>query len=161
MSELRLKAQEQETTLKSQIQVLEVLKKSTTDMHNLIQGLINFSQVYPPLNWSVVQVNLCCWRLVACWFGLMLTWCILHNCTGWTIPWMWCELYGSEKCFVLLSDYVLAISSSQNNIQCPAKCNMGWSKKSNMGQGPEKALWIMPKIKCPSIMQYGPSSLDC
>jgi hypothetical protein len=29
---------------------LEALKKSTTDMHNLIQGMINFSQVYPPLN---------------------------------------------------------------------------------------------------------------
>jgi hypothetical protein len=45
MSELRLKAQEQETTLKSQIEALEALKKSTTDMHNLIQGLINFSKV--------------------------------------------------------------------------------------------------------------------
>jgi hypothetical protein len=29
------------------------LKKSTTDMHNLIQGMINFSQVYPPLNWML------------------------------------------------------------------------------------------------------------
>jgi hypothetical protein len=50
MSELRLKAQEQETSLKYQTEALEALKKSTTDMHNLIQGLINFSQVYPPLN---------------------------------------------------------------------------------------------------------------
>jgi hypothetical protein len=97
------------TTLKSQTEALEALKKSTTNMHNLIQGLINFSQVYPPLNWSVVLVNLCCWWLVVCWFDSMLTWCMLHNCTGWTIAWMWCELYGSGKCFVLLSDYVLAI----------------------------------------------------
>jgi hypothetical protein len=36
MSELRLKAQEQETTLKSQTELLEALKKSTIDMHNLI-----------------------------------------------------------------------------------------------------------------------------
>ena len=50
MSELRLKAQEQETTLKSQTEALEALKKSATDMHNLIQGLINVSQVYRPLN---------------------------------------------------------------------------------------------------------------
>ena len=49
-SELRLKAEEQETTLKSQTEVLEALKKSTNDMHNLIQDLINFHQVYPPLN---------------------------------------------------------------------------------------------------------------
>jgi hypothetical protein len=60
MSELRLKAQEQETTLKSQTEALVALKKSTTDMHNLIQGLINFSQVYPPLNCRVILVNLCC-----------------------------------------------------------------------------------------------------
>jgi hypothetical protein len=50
MSELRLKSQDEETTLKSQTEALEVLKKSTTYMHNLIQGLINFSQVYHPLN---------------------------------------------------------------------------------------------------------------
>jgi uncharacterized coiled-coil DUF342 family protein len=50
MSELRSKAQEQVTTLKSQTEALESLKKSTTDMHNLIQCLINSSQVYPPLN---------------------------------------------------------------------------------------------------------------
>jgi hypothetical protein len=36
MSELRLKAQEHETTLKSQTEALEALKKSTTYMHNLI-----------------------------------------------------------------------------------------------------------------------------
>jgi hypothetical protein len=34
-------------------------------------------------------------------------------------------------------------------------------EKSNMGRGPGKALWIMPKIKCSSMMQYGSSSLDC
>jgi hypothetical protein len=67
------------------IEVSEVLEKSTSDMHNLIQGLINFNQVYPPLNWSVVLVNLSCWWLVACWFDSMLTWCMLHNCTSWTI----------------------------------------------------------------------------
>jgi hypothetical protein len=50
MSELRLKAQKQETTLKFQMEACEALKKSTTDMHNMIQGLINLSQVYPPLN---------------------------------------------------------------------------------------------------------------
>jgi hypothetical protein len=48
MSELRLKAQEQETTLKSQTEVLEALKKSTIDMHNLIQGLINFARFILP-----------------------------------------------------------------------------------------------------------------
>jgi hypothetical protein len=50
MSELILKAQEQKTTLKSQTEALEDLKKGTTNMHNLIQGLINFGQVYPSLN---------------------------------------------------------------------------------------------------------------
>jgi hypothetical protein len=50
MRELRLKAQEQKITLKSRTEALEALKKSTNDMHNLIQGLVNFSQVYPPLN---------------------------------------------------------------------------------------------------------------
>jgi len=50
MSELRLKAEEQETTLKSQTEELEALKKSTNDMHTLIQSLINFRQFYPPLN---------------------------------------------------------------------------------------------------------------
>jgi hypothetical protein len=114
------------------------LKKSTTDMHNLIQCLINSSQVYPPLNWSVVLVNLCSWWLVVCWFDSMLTWCMLHNCTGWTIPWMWCKLYGSGKCFVLLSNYVLAISSIQNIIQCPAKSNVGWSKKMQYEPRPRK-----------------------
>jgi hypothetical protein len=34
MSELRVKAKEHETTFKSQIEVLEALKRSTTDMHN-------------------------------------------------------------------------------------------------------------------------------
>ena len=38
MSELRLKAQEQETTLKSQTEALEALKKTRNDMHNMIQG---------------------------------------------------------------------------------------------------------------------------
>ncbi|KAG2565044.1 hypothetical protein PVAP13_7NG003378 [Panicum virgatum] len=50
MSELRLKAEEQETTLKSQTEELEALKKSTNGMHTLIQSLINFRQFYPPLN---------------------------------------------------------------------------------------------------------------
>jgi hypothetical protein len=36
MSKLRLKAQQQEITLKSQLEVLEALKKSTNDMCNLI-----------------------------------------------------------------------------------------------------------------------------
>jgi hypothetical protein len=43
MSELRLKAQERKTTLKSQTKALEALKKSTTNMYSMIQGLINFS----------------------------------------------------------------------------------------------------------------------
>jgi hypothetical protein len=38
MSELRLKAEQQETMLKYQIEVLEALKKSTNDMHNMIQA---------------------------------------------------------------------------------------------------------------------------
>jgi hypothetical protein len=60
MSKLKVKAQQHETTLKSQTKVLEALKKSTNDMHNMIQGLKNFSQIYPHLDWSVFLVNLCC-----------------------------------------------------------------------------------------------------
>jgi hypothetical protein len=62
-------------------------------------------------SWSVVLMTLCCWWLVVRWFDSMLTWYMLHNCIGWTIPWMWCELYGSVTYFILLSDYVLANSS--------------------------------------------------
>jgi hypothetical protein len=36
MRELRLKAEEQEATLKSQTKELTILKKSTNDMHTLI-----------------------------------------------------------------------------------------------------------------------------
>jgi hypothetical protein len=38
MSELRLKAQQQEITLKSQTEAFEALKESTNDMHNLIKA---------------------------------------------------------------------------------------------------------------------------
>jgi hypothetical protein len=74
---------------------------------------------------------------------------------------MWCELCESEKCFVLLSDYVLRSTAARTVYS--ALQNAIWAdlEKSNMGRGPGKALWIMPKIKCSSMMQYGPSSLDC
>jgi hypothetical protein len=50
MRELRLKAEEQLTTLKSQTEEREPLKKSTNDMHTLIQSLkiqarLSFSQL--------------------------------------------------------------------------------------------------------------------
>jgi hypothetical protein len=45
MSELRLNAEEQETTLKSQKEELEALKKSANDMHNPIQHLMKLKQV--------------------------------------------------------------------------------------------------------------------
>jgi hypothetical protein len=46
---------------------------------------------------------------------------------------MWCELYGSGKCFVLFSDYVLAINNNQNSIECPA--NAIWVDL-------KKAIWV-------------------
>jgi hypothetical protein len=74
---------------------------------------------------------------------------------------MWCELYRSGKYLALLSDYVLAISCSQKSIQFLQNAIWADLKTSDMGRGPGKALWIMPKIKYPSIMEFGPSSLDC
>jgi hypothetical protein len=50
MRELRLNAEEQEITLKSQTEELEAFNKSTNDMHTLIQSLIKFNKGYPPLS---------------------------------------------------------------------------------------------------------------
>jgi hypothetical protein len=55
MSELRLNAEEQEMTLKSETEKLEALKKRTNDVHNLNEILIKSSQVQ---SGSVILVKL-------------------------------------------------------------------------------------------------------
>jgi hypothetical protein len=55
MSELRLNAEEQEMTLKSETEKLEALKKRTNDEHNLNEILIKSSQVQ---SGSVILVKL-------------------------------------------------------------------------------------------------------